>query len=129
MKAMARFPIKIKAVDYLIFFFALSVIALISAQVYSGNSSSSQITISGVEGRWVYPLDQEQTVSIAGPLGETVVRIEEGTVRVLSSPCPEKLCIKTGRIEKPGQWIACLPNRVLITIRGRDTNQPDAISQ
>lgn len=122
-------PIKIKAVDYLIFFFALSVIALISAQVYSGTSSSAQITISGVEGRWVYPLDQEQTVSIAGPLGETVVRIEEGTVRVLSSPCPEKLCIKTGRIEKPGQWIACLPNRVLITIRGRDTNQPDAISQ
>ncbi len=126
---MARFPIKIKAIDYLIFFFALSVIALISAQVYSGTSSSSQITISGVEGRWVYPLDQEQTVSIAGPLGETVVRIEEGTVRVLSSPCPEKLCIKTGRIEKPGQWIACLPNRVLITIRGRGTNQPDAISR
>ncbi len=129
MEAAARFPIKIRALDYLIFFFALSVIALISAQVYLGTSGVLRITISGVDGRWVYPLDQEQTFSIAGPLGETVVRIEEGTVQVLSSPCPEKICVKTGRIGKPGQWIACLPNRVLITIGGRDRNQPDAISQ
>jgi hypothetical protein len=50
-------------------------------------------------------------------------------VQVISSPCPEKICVKTGRISKPGQWIACLPNRVFISIRGRRSEQPDAVSQ
>jgi hypothetical protein len=66
---------------------------------------------------------------VPGPLGDTVVVIENGSVRVVSSPCPEKICIKTGRISKPGQWIACLPNKVFISIRGRRSEQPDAISQ
>lgn len=32
--------------------------------------------------------------------------------------CPDKLCKKTGKIQRPGQSIVCLPNRVVIYIEG-----------
>jgi hypothetical protein len=79
--------------------------------------------------QWIYPLDAEATLRVPGPLGETVVVMGDGGVQVVSSPCPEKICVKTGKISKPGQWIACLPNRVFISIRGRRSEQPDAVSQ
>jgi hypothetical protein len=76
----------------------------------------------------VFPLDGARRVSVPGPLGDTVVEIAEGSARVLSSPCAEKTCVKSGRISRPGQWIACLPNRVFVEIRGRSREQVDAFS-
>ena len=35
---------------------------------------------------------------------------------VASSPCPEKLCMHQGKITRAGQTIACLPEKVLLTI-------------
>jgi len=121
--------VRIKALDYVIFLFALVIIGLISAQTYIGGRGTPEITITGAEGQWIYPLDSEATVHVRGPLGDTVVAIREGTAEVLSSPCPEKICVKTGKISKPGQWIACLPNRVFVAVQGTRSEQPDAISQ
>jgi hypothetical protein len=133
--------VRIRALDIFIFLLALLIIGLISLQTYARGRGTPEITISGAgqgaaqgavqgaEQQWIYPLDVETTLRVPGPLGETVVEIKDGAVQVISSPCPEKICIKTGRISKPGQWIACLPNRVFISIRGRKSEQPDAISQ
>jgi len=137
--------VRIRALDIAIFLFALLIIGLISLQTYARGRGTPEIVISGAgqeagqgaaqgaggeaEQQWIYPLDAETTVRVPGPLGETVVEIADGAVRVISSPCPEKICIKTGAISKPGQWIACLPNRVFISIRGKRSEQPDAISQ
>jgi hypothetical protein len=137
--------VRIRALDIAIFLFALLIIGLISLQTYARGRGTPEIMISGAgqgagqgaapgaggdaEQQWIYPLDAETTVRVPGPLGETLVEIADGAVRIISSPCPEKICIKTGRISKPGQWIACLPNRVFISIRGKRSEQPDAISQ
>ncbi len=139
--------VQIRALDIAIFLFALLLIGLISLRTYTGGGGTPEIMIEaagvpaagvpaagqgaeqGTEQQWIYPLDAEARVIVPGPLGETVVVIRDGAVQVISSPCPEKICVKTGRISKPGQWIACLPNRVFISIRGRRSEQPDAISQ
>jgi hypothetical protein len=125
--------VRIRALDIVIFLFALIIIGLISLQTYARGRGTPEIIISGAgqgaEQQWIYPLDGEATLRVPGPLGETVVEIKDGAVQVISSPCPEKICVKTGRISKPGQWIACLPNRVFISIRGRRSEQPDAVSQ
>jgi hypothetical protein len=133
--------VRFKALDIAIFVLALLGIGLLAFQTYVRGSGTPEITIEaagagtgagtgpGTEQQWIYPLDGEATLHVPGPLGDTVVVVEEGGVRVISSPCPEKICIKTGKISKPGQWIACLPNRVFISIQGRRSEQPDAISQ
>jgi len=74
--------------------------------------------IKGRDGEWVYPLSSDRVVSVAGPLGDTLVAIEGKTARIKDSPCPNKTCVAGGSISRPGQWLACLPNQVLVRIEG-----------
>ena len=92
-------------------------ILLIALQVY-GSGGRAVIEVRGDAQHWVFPLDSTETLEVQGPLGTTTVEISPGSVRVLDSPCPEKICVKTGSISRPGQTIACLPNRVFVVIRG-----------
>ena len=73
-----------------------------------------------VEGKRVMELslDRDVTTTVTGPLGETVIVVENGTVRIVNSPCPLHYCIRMGRIRYGGEIIACVPNRVLINIKG-----------
>jgi hypothetical protein len=62
-----------------------------------------------------------QHVRVTLPRGEAVLEIEDGKIRVLPMPretCPLQICSSVGWIEKPGQAIVCLPNRMIITISG-----------
>ncbi len=52
-------------------------------------------------------------VRVPGPLGETVVEIRQGRVRVQSDPSPRQLCVQQGWIA-PGASAICLPNRVSV---------------
>jgi hypothetical protein len=118
----------VRALDAVVFAAALAAIGLISWKVYAGGASAPRVYLHGASAEWIYPLDSPRTVAIPGPLGDTVVQIAGGEVRVLSSPCKEKICIRSGAIARPGQWIACLPNRAFIEIRGRSQEPVDAYS-
>jgi hypothetical protein len=71
---------------------------------------------------YAYPLPHDARIALKGPLGDTVLLIEGGTARIEASPCDNKLCIAMGRISKGGQWISCLPNKVLVRIGGGGTD-------
>lgn len=72
-----------------------------------------------------YGLTPSQLVEARGPLGVTRVVIDgEGGARVLSSPCPLKICVRAGRLERPGQVAACVPNRVAVTLTGEGAGSP-----
>lgn len=53
----------------------------------------------------------------------------DGKIRFEASDCPDKLCIKSGALSKPGQFAACLPNGLVLKIVGTkdDKNTPDII--
>lgn len=55
-----------------------------------------------------------------------VFRIEDGTVRVVETDCPNHQCERTGRISRAGQSIACVPNEATATIEGGE-EQVDAL--
>jgi hypothetical protein len=67
---------------------------------------------------WVYPLGTEAEYRVKGPLGTTVVRVSGSAAWILDSPCKDKLCVHQGKISASGEWAACLPNRVMIRLRG-----------
>ncbi len=66
-----------------------------------------------------FSLSENRTVKVYGPLGISILEIKNGKVRMFSSPCPDKLCVREGYISKPGQMIICVPNRVIVKIEGR----------
>ena len=74
-----------------------------------------------VEGRETarYPLAEDRTVVIEGyDGGRNMLVIEEGSAHVTNVSCPDRLCEKQGRISATGEAIVCLPNRVVVTVRG-----------
>lgn len=79
-----------------------------------------------VDGRKVaeYPLAQDATYTIQGVNGGTnVLVIKEGYARIESASCPDGLCKNMGRIHNSAQSIICLPNKVVVKIKG---GEPDA---
>lgn len=75
---------------------------------------------------FVAPLDQPRQVTLEGPLGITELNIHDGRVKIISSPCPNKTCIRMGEARHAGDLIACVPNRLIIRIEGENTEEkPD----
>ena len=45
-----------------------------------------------------------------------VVVIEGGEVYMKEAGCPDKTCVKVGRISRSGESIVCLPKRITVTV-------------
>jgi hypothetical protein len=82
----------------------------------------SQTVLIDADGKpaYVLPLNEDKTVSVEGSEGKTIVEIRGNKVRIIDSPCRNKLCIRQGWIETGG--VVCLPNKVVVTIRGHEDN-------
>lgn len=59
-----------------------------------------------------------KTVEINTKFGSNTVKIDSNSVRVVEADCPDKLDVKAGKISKTNQMIVCLPNRIMIEIKG-----------
>ncbi len=57
--------------------------------------------------------------------GVTVCR-ENGEIYVKEANCPDKVCVRSGKISKTGEGIICVPNRVAVEISGE--SQLDAMT-
>jgi hypothetical protein len=115
--------VSVKVVDVIIIVFALTVSVFSAVLVYAGPVRQKEIVIQGAGGSWVFPPDAEEIVSVAGPLGTTAIELRGGRARVLSSPCTNQLCVAAGTIHGHGQWIACLPNKVLVRVEAQDDGE------
>lgn len=80
-----------------------------------------------------YPLNSPDTLDIPADTdgGHNLIRIENGTVRMVEADCPDQVCVHTQAIRGPGQSIVCLPNRIMVEVAGDNPQevQIDDISQ
>ncbi|MGB1560954.1 MAG: NusG domain II-containing protein [Sinimarinibacterium flocculans] len=67
-----------------------------------------------------YALADSRDVAVEGRLGTSVLRIEDGRVRFLRSPCRNQVCVHSGWLHRGGDAAACLPNRVSVGLVGGD---------
>mgnify|MGYP006150849333 FL=1 len=72
-------------------------------------------------------LTTDQNKEVKGPLGLTEVEIKKGQVRIVKSPCKNKVCIKSGYIRYADRLVACIPNRVVVRIVGSMHRGVDAV--
>jgi hypothetical protein len=109
-----------KPLDFAVLAAALVLTLCSALAVYSSAGSGARVVIQGSGRSWIFPLEAEERIAVPGPLGETVVEISGGRAVVLSSPCANQTCIAAGHIRRPGNWTACLPNKVLVAIEGKE---------
>lgn len=77
-----------------------------------------------------FPLNNDTEIPIEYK-GEEVnfLVIEDGYCYMKEAECPDHLCIKQGKIDKVGQTIVCMPNRVVVTVVGGDTSGLDSVAK
>lgn len=92
-------------------------------------TAQGQWAIVRLDGKVVEKLSlaKDQELTVIGPLGETVIQVQQGRVRVLKSPGPLQVCVRQGWIQKPGEALICLPNHITVEIPG--DSGIDAISR
>ena len=117
-----------KPLDYVTLVGAAALVVAISTAVYGGGSARTTIHVTGPSVEYLFDSTVEDRVAVRGPIGETVVLIADGGARVASSPCDNQICVRTGHVERAGRWIACLPNRVFVSIESGQRSDIDARS-
>ncbi|MFC1657694.1 NusG domain II-containing protein [Candidatus Moduliflexota bacterium] len=112
----------------LIFFFALSLSAFLKLGSTGGKGATVEVEVSG---RRVLTIDRREAglYTVEGPLGHTQVEIRGGEARIVSSPCPLKLCRRAGWIGSAGGMVVCLPNEVVVRLPGTPGRGIDAVSR
>ena len=86
------------------------------------DGAAAVVTVDGVEvGR--YPLSKSGTFPLNG--GTNILVVENGEAWVTEANCPDKICMAMGKISRNGEFIACLPNRLLIVVEGGEKSSVD----
>ncbi len=93
------------------------------AEIYVNGELLQQVDLNKVETPYEIPIEQNGKLNI--------VYVEDGQISVKSANCPDGLCVKQGAISNSFYPIVCLPNNVVIKIKGGSANydSPDAISR
>lgn len=66
-----------------------------------------------------------ETLLLEDARGSNLVEIDGGRIRVADADCPERVCVRSGWIERPGQIIACVPHGLTIVIEREGEEAPD----
>ena len=66
------------------------------------------------------------TFSLNG--GSNILVVENGEAWVSEANCPDKVCMGMGKISRNGEFIACLPNQLLVVIEDGESSGVDARS-
>jgi hypothetical protein len=64
------------------------------------------------------------------PQNENVIfKVSDGYIWFEKSDCPDKICINSGKLSRPGQSAACLPNAIVLKIvpAEKDSDGLDAV--
>ncbi|HHO75110.1 MAG TPA: NusG domain II-containing protein [Deltaproteobacteria bacterium] len=120
--------IKITPADIILILSLLAMAVLWFVMVFLNGEPGAFVEVHNEQGPYkVYRLDHDLVISVPGPVGESIVKIQSNEVYMESSPCPNKVCIHTGKIKYAGESIVCIPNKVYIFIRaGKD--EVDAVT-
>jgi hypothetical protein len=117
-KTPLKYLAQIKPLDILVIALSLTLTLIVALAVYSGKMAASSVIVRSSDKTWIFPLDAEAQIIVAGPIGETRVRINKGRAAIVASPCAGQTCVAAGELHKNGQWAACLPNKVFLLVEG-----------
>ena len=59
----------------------------------------------------------QETIEITTEKGSNTLLIDDESIAVISADCPDKVCVRAGRLTRPGDVAACLPHGLLIEIK------------
>ena len=111
----------------LIVVFCLSFIYISNSFITTGDKYIS-VQVNGEEIKQINFGNEKKVYPIRTSFGLNILEVDNESVRVIEASCPDKLDVKFGKINKVGQAIICMPNRLVIQIKSRKTNDLDVVN-
>ena len=90
----------------------------------SGDGMAVKITLDGKE-YGTYSLDEDREIEIKTDNGNNKIVIHNKSVEMKEADCPDKYCVKQGKISKNKQNIVCLPHKIVVEIISTDSSKQE----
>lgn len=106
----------------------IAVAAVILAFQFFRQNDGTNLVVITVDGKVFgrYNLAEDQTVKI-GNTNRLV--IENGTARMEWADCPDQICVNHRAVDKNGESIICLPNKIVVSVESGQESGLDGIAQ
>ena len=108
----------IKPGDYLTLLAGSLCTIWITIVVWSGGPADKALIRSGGKVFMEVPLSRNQQIEVPGPLGTSIITVENRKVRITSDPSPRQYCVRQGWLQQAGEIAICLPNEVSVELTG-----------
>lgn len=110
----------------LIGFIILLAAAVLGYHYLKGKSENADVVVT-VDGKkyGTYDLSANRTIDINGT---NTLQIKNGKADMIHANCPDQLCVHQRAISRDGESIICLPNKVVVTIKGGKDRELDAVA-
>ncbi|HET6498859.1 MAG TPA: NusG domain II-containing protein, partial [Coriobacteriia bacterium] len=86
------------------------------------------VVVRGPEGVTTVPLADSARYVVPGHVGDVVVEVKDGAVRIVAADCPDHVCVRMGS-GGPGRPLICAPNGVSVLTVADDAKEFDALSR
>jgi hypothetical protein len=104
--------------DWLTLGLGIFCVVFITFRLWTGEQADKAIIRSGGKLFREVPLSRNQTIAVPGPLGVSMIAIENRRVRIASDPSPRQYCVRQGWLQQAGEIALCLPNQVSVELVG-----------
>jgi len=111
----------------LVVIFSFSLV-LINKSFITTTDKYISVQVNGEEIKQITFSKEKKVYPIRTEFGINILEVSEDGIRVIEANCPDKLDVKFGRIDKVGQAIICIPNRLVIQIKSRQNNDLDVVN-
>lgn len=93
--------------------------ALLGMSLFFGAGSKGGKAVVFIDGKESasYSLNEELTVPVETENGGyNLLEIKDGKANIKEASCPDKICVNHHPVNKNGQTLVCLPNKVVVEI-------------
>ena len=99
--------------------FSCSVLLIALILFISQNHENGSFVVVNIDdNKTYYSLSEDKEIVLND--GSNILVIENGYAYMKYATCPDKICIKQGKINKKGQTITCLPGKITVSIDSDD---------
>lgn len=110
-----------KKADYILIV-VLLLIAAVSYILFTLSDEKPNKIVVRVDGEIVETFDISQAGTYSLNNGTNILVIKDNEAWLTEANCPDKLCVKQGKISKVNQCITCLPNKLTVTVEGENSD-------